>query len=409
MNKIVLGSRILSKLRKEPLGFYIDSYLELLNEQGFSQQSAEEQVRVIIDFNRWLAEKGYKAGDVSQEKADQFLKNRYRHRRPLNGDSAALHRLNDLFLRLGVISSHVAPMSPPDNLLDDFRLHLIHERTLRERTSKTYISYVRKFLEERFSGVTIDFSKLRTQDITGFIRLHAQDCSHSYAKSMTKAMRSFLCYLNFRGDLTADLAACVPAVASWSLSDIPKFLEPDQIEQILDHCNLQAGTGLRDHAILLLLARLGLRACEVASLKIEDIDWEAAQITVHGKGGSSDQLPLPADVGKAIAIYLQRGRPRCASRYVFVRAKAPRQEFSGAGAICLIVKRALARAGINSQRKGAHLFRHGLASQMLRRGGSLSDIGAVLRHRDPNTTAIYAKVDFTALQELVRPWPGGEL
>jgi site-specific recombinase XerD len=282
-------------------------------------------------------------------------------------------------------------MSPCDKLLDDFRLHLTLERTLRERTSKTYLSYVRKFLEEKFSGITIDFPKLRAQDITGFVRLYVQNRSRSYAKGMTKALRSFLRYLHFRGDLTADLAACVPAVASWSLSDIPKFLEPDQIEKVLDHCNLRVAAGLRDHAILLLLARLGLRACEVAFLKIDDIDWESGQITVHGKGGFSDQLPLPDDVGKAIAVYLQRGRPTCASRYVFVRAKAPCRELSGSGAICLVVKRALARAGINSQRKGAHLFRHGLATQMLRRGGSLSDIGAILRHRDPNTTAIYCK------------------
>jgi integrase len=158
-----------------------------------------------------------------------------------------------------------------------------------------------------------------------------------------------------------------------------------------------------------LLARLGLRAGEVAFLKLEDIDWETGQITVHGKGGSSDQLPLPADVGKAIATYLQKGRPTCPSRYVFVRARAPRRGFAGASAIDSVVRCALARAGIDSQRKGAHLFRHGLATQMLRQGGSLSEIGSILRHRDPDTTAIYAKVDLAALRELARPWPGGEL
>lgn len=407
--KIVFGPRTVSRLHEGPLGFYIDSYLDLLNEQGFSQVSAEEQVRLITGFSRWLGENGHKAEDVSQERADQFLKYRYPHTRIKKGDSAALHRLNDLLCRMGVISLHVAPVSPCDKLLDDFRLYLAHERTLCEKTSKTYLSYVRKFLGEKFAGITIDFSQLCAEDVTGFVRLHAQDGSHSYAKGMTKALRSFLRYLHFRGNFAADLASCVPAVASWSLSDIPKFLDPDQIQQVLNHCNLQTAAGLRDHAILLLLARLGLRAGEVAFLKIENIDWEAGQITVRGKGGSSDQLPLPADVGKAIAVYLQRGRPICASRYVFVRAKAPRREFSGAGGICLVVKRALARAGINSQRKGAHLFRHGLAAQILRRGGSLSDIGAILRHRDPNTTAIYAKVDLTALRELARPWPGGEL
>jgi integrase/recombinase XerD len=170
---------------------------------------------------------------------------------------------------------------------------------------------------------------------------------------MTKALRSFLRCLHFRGDLAADLAACVPAVAGWSLSDIPKYLEPDQIQQVLDRCNLQTAMGLRDHAILLLLARLGLRAGEVAVLKMEDIDWETGQITVHGKGGSSDQLPLPADVGKAIATYLQKGRPMCSSRYVFVRTRAPRRGFAWASAIGSVVRCALAGAGIDSLALGS--------------------------------------------------------
>jgi len=407
--KIVFGHRTLSRLHEGPLGSYIDSYLELLNEQGFSHESAEEQVRLIVGFGRWLDENGYKAEDVSQEKADRFLKCRYLHLRPQRGDSAALHRLSDLLCRMGVISLHAAPVTPCDKLLDDFRQYLAQERALCEKTLKTYLPYVRKFLCEKFDGVTIDCSQLCAQDVSRFVRLHAQDCSLSHARNMTKALRSFLRYLHVWGDLAAELAACVPAVAGWSLSDIPKFLEPDQVQQVLDHCNLQTAIGFRDRAILLLLARLGLRAGEVAFLKIEDIDWEAGQITVHGKGGSSDQLPLPADVGKAIATYLQKGRPTCPSRYVFVRARAPRRGFAGASAIDSVVRCALARAGIDSQRKGAHLFRHGLATQMLRRGGSLSEIGSILRHRDPNTTAIYAKVDLPALRELARPWTGGEL
>ncbi len=407
--KIVFGHKTLSRLHEGPLGVCIDPYLELLNEQGYSHESAEEQVRIIVGFSRWLDENGYKAEDVGQEKADRFLKCRYLHLRPQSGDSAALHRLSELLCRMGVISLHAAPVTPRDKLLDDFRQYLAQERALCEKTHKTYLPYVRKFLCEKFKGVTIDFSQLCVQDVTRFVRLHAQDGSRSHAKNMTNALRSFLRYLHFRGDLAADLAACVPAVPGWSLSDIPKYLEPHQIQQVLDHCNLQTAMGLRDHAILLLLARLGLRAGEVALLKMEDIAWETGQITVHGKGGSSDQLPLPADLGKAIATYLQKGRPMCSSRYVFVRARAPRREFAGASAIDSVVRCALARAGIDAQRKGAHLFRHGLATQMLRQGGSLSEIGSILRHRDPNTTAIYAKVDLPALRELARPWPGGAL
>jgi integrase/recombinase XerD len=166
--------------------------------------------------------------------------------------------------------------------------------------------------------------------------------------------------------------------------------------------------GRRDYAILLLLARLGLRAPEVVALNLEDIDWEAGRLTVHGKGGRSTQMPLPADVGEAVAAYLCNGRPRCLSRRVFIRAKAPLGGFASSVAICVIVVHALERAGVESARKGAHLFRHTLACDLLRQGCSLDEIGELLRHQSPDTTAIYAKVDLTALQSLALPWPGGK-
>jgi site-specific recombinase XerD len=157
----------------------------------------------------------------------------------------------------------------------------------------------------------------------------------------------------------------------------------------------------------LLLARLGLRAGEVVALNLEDIDWEAGQMTIHGKGGRSAQMPLPTDVGEAIAAYLQRGRPHCSSRRIFIRAKAPLGGFASSVAICCIVMQALERAGVESPRKGAHLFRHTLACDLLRQGCSLDEIGELLRHQSPNTTEIYAKVDLTALRSVAQPWPGG--
>jgi integrase/recombinase XerD len=412
MNKFVFGPQALLRLHEGPLGFCIDSYLELLHEQGFTHKSADLRIRLVADFSRWLNENRYRAEDVSPEKVDQYLKYRYQHRCPQGGDSAALNRLVDLLCRMGVICSQTPPMvtTPSDRLLDDdFRLYLAHERALSVATLKYYLLFTRQFVRECFTADTIDLSQLCTQDVTGFIRRHAQTLSQKHAKVMTTALRSFLRYLRYRGDVATDLAACVPAVACWSLSEIPKFLEPSQVQCVLDHCNRQTAVGLRDYAILLLLARLGLRASEVAFLKLEDIDWQAGHITVHGKGGQSAQLPLPVDVGEAIVAYLQRGRPSCSSRSIFLRALAPRRGFLGPSAISSIARHALIRARIDSQRKGAHLFRHGLATQMLRRGGSLAEIGEILRHRDPNTTAIYAKVDLTALRTLAPPWPGGEL
>jgi len=210
-----------------------------------------------------------------------------------------------------------------------------------------------------------------------------------------------------RGDIGLDLAAAVPAVAHWSMSSIPRAIPAESVRQLLASINRQTARGRRDYAILLLLARLGLRASEVAFLELDDLDWEAGQVTVRGKRGARAALPLPADVGAAIAAYLRHGRPRSPSRRVFVRALAPTDGFAGPSAIACVVRDALERAGVNAPTKGAHQFRHALATQMLRRGASLSEIGEILRHRSPETTTIYAKVDLDALRTLALAWPGG--
>ena len=195
----------------------------------------------------------------------------------------------------------------------------------------------------------------------------------------------------------------MPAVANWKLSTIPRALPPDQVELVLASINRKTAMGRRDYAILLILARLGLRAGEIRSLKLEDLDWQEGLITVCGKAGRYSQLPLPVDVGAAIADYLRNGRPAASSRCVFLRAKAPTGGFQGQCGIGSIVRHALARAGIDAARTGAHQFRHALACQMLRQGASLSEIGELLRHRSPQTTAIYAKVDLASLAHWLCP------
>jgi site-specific recombinase XerD len=250
-------------------------------------------------------------------------------------------------------------------------------------------------------------STICAADVIGFVQRQA-GCLHiKRAKLMTTALRSFLRYARYQDYINIDLAASVPTVANWSMASIPKSLSPDQVELILAHCNRKTATGRRDYAILLLLARLGLRGGEVVSLRLEEIDWQAGNITVRGKGGHWSQLPLPKDVGEAIAAYLQDGRPHSKSRSVFLRGRAPAVSFKNTVAVSSIVKHALARAGINAPQKGAHLFRHTLATQMLGQGASLSEIGELLRHRSTQTTSIYAKVDLISLRTLALPWPGG--
>jgi site-specific recombinase XerD len=220
-------------------------------------------------------------------------------------------------------------------------------------------------------------------------------------------MRSFLRYLRLRGDVAIDLAAAVPTVPNWSMTGIPRAIAPDQLRAVLDSCRRDTAVGCRDYAILLLLARLGLRAGEIVALDLDSIDWDHGCLTVVGsKVGQSSELPLPVDVGSAIAEYLQRSRPASDCRHLFLRANAPIRGLGSQTSVASIVGAAIARAGVHPLHGGSHQFRHALACEMLRQGASLTEIGSLLRHRHQKTTSIYAKVDFAALRPLSLAWPG---
>jgi integrase/recombinase XerD len=318
-------------------------------------------------------------------------------------------RLLKLLRDQGVIARRPGRVAttPSERLVEEYDVYLQKERVLSLATRINYRPFIQRFLTVRFGKGPVVLSRLCAPDVIGFVRCHAGQLKGKRVQLMTTALRSFLRFARYRGNITLDLAACVPAVASWSLSTLPRALPPAHVKQVLKHCNRQTAIGRRDYAILLLLARLGLRSGEVAGLNLEDIDWKDGVFSVLGKAGRSSQLPLPADVGKAITAYLKDGRPRISSsRRVFLRARAPIVGIKNI-AVRDVVKRALARAGIDSPRKGAHQFRHALATDMLKRGASLSEIGELLRHQSPETTAIYAKVDLISLRALAMPWPGG--
>ena len=231
--------------------------------------------------------------------------------------------------------------------------------------------------------------------------------SPASAQLHASALRSFLRFLWQTGQSDIDLTAAIPPVRRWRLVDVPKYLTPDDVTRLLDGCDRSSPVGRRDYAILLLLARLGLRGGEVVRLELDDIDWHTGELTVRGKGAVCSRLPLPCDVGEALATYLRQDRPRCATRRVFVRARAPHRGLGHPSTVSTLVRMALTRAGVNAPIKGAHLLRHSLATDLLRRGASLVDIGDVLRHQHPQTTEIYAKVDLTRLRLLAQPWPAG--
>ena len=254
---------------------------------------------------------------------------------------------------------------------------------------------------------TDHFARLTQADVLGYVEQHARDGSAATAAALCSRLRAFLRYLQVEGLISSDLAACVPSIRKWSLAGLPTFLSAEQLEHVLQSCDRDNAAWLRDYAVLMLLARLGLRAKEVVSLTLEDIDWHSGQLRIQGKGRRPATMPLPGDVGVALAAYLREGRPVSDSRQVFLRAYPPHVGFPSASGIMGIARRALKRAGVSDlAHRGAHVFRHTLASELLRSGATLTEIGQVLRHQHHNTTRIYAKVDLASLRNLSLPWPG---
>lgn len=408
MSKFFTNSTLPPSIFIGPLGHIIHTYANLLYEQGYAQQSAVLKLRFLADLSHWLERHNLRAVDITQVLLRRYLRFRHQHFRRRRDDASILKRLMDLLRAKGLLPDKPQPIaSPRQRVENDFDRYLSEERGLSMATRVNYRPFIRQFLSERFGTQPIHFARLQAPDIIQFVRNHAHRMSPKRAGLMVSALRSFLRHLRHRDDITTNLAACVPTVANWKFSSLPKFLQPHQVQQVLNQCNRRTSKGRRDYAILLLLARLGLRACEIVALTLDDIHWERGEITIRGKGSRLTRMPLPPDVGKAIATYLQKNRPACSTRRLFIRLKAPRRGFANSEAISTIVARALKKAGIDSPHTGAHLFRHTLATQMLRQGASLADIAQLLRHQSFNTTTLYAKVDLTALQTLAQPWPGG--
>jgi site-specific recombinase XerD len=392
-----------------PLGIHVDAYEALLREQGYSRGSTYVHLHIVADFSRWLRRRRLDAGDVDECTVERYLQSRQRFVDTYRGASFVPYKFLGMLRDRRIVTHKTVPIvvDPREIVVDAFRQYLSQERGLSVSTQCNYTRFAHQFLRERFGRGSLELSALSATDVTGFIRRHAHERSARSAQHIVGSLRAFLRYLRYRGEITTDLAACVPTVANWSLSTLPKFLQPGQVQQVLDHCDRHSAVGLRNYAILVLLARLGLRACEVVAMTLDDIDWEGAHLMVRGKGGQRVQMPLSAEVDHAIAAYLRKGRPRCTSRRLFIREHAPRVGFANSCAVSTLVQRALADAGVDSPHTGAYVFRHSLATEMLRQGASLGEIGQLLRHAHPDTTQIYAKVDVCALRPLALRWPGG--
>ena len=410
MNYTVNNRIVLSLVPQGPIAAHLDSFSMSLVAQGYQPHYIHQQVWLAACFSQWLELTSIDLRSISSVHAELFLRYRYRHRRPRRGDAAVLRCLID-FLRLqGAIPAQkvaVRRLTPVERCAKSYEEYLRGARALAKMTIINYMPFIRNFLRDCFRRGDVNLCRLDAGDVVRFVQRQAPRLHRKRAKLMTTALRSFLNYARYRGDVTLDLAAAVPVVPNWSMTSIPRAIAADQTRDLLASIDRRTEIGRRDYAVLLLLARLGLRSGEVAFLNLDDIDWNAARLSVRGKSGQRSDLPLSPEVGKAIAAYLKRGRPQSTSRRVFLRAKAPNRGFQSACGVGSIVRHSLERAGIQAPTKGAHQFRHGLACEMLRRGASLGEIGQLLGHHHPQTTKIYAKVDLNALRTLAVPWPRG--
>lgn len=401
-------SRLYRRLRRGPHGQLVERYAARLVEEGLVRQGTWRCLNVVGGLLSWIAGRRYKLSDVDEQVVERYLRNRGRRQSIQLGDRAALKRWLSLLREKGVIAPLVLPpITPHERIFKEFGAYLLSERGMAPKSIIRHLPVIRRFLQEVCSGDG-NVRKISQEDVIRYIERHAEDWSPETGKAMCWSLRAFLRYLYHRGLNARPLADCVPSIRRWNLTTLPTYLSATQVREALDGCDRETVMGRRDYSILLLLAKLGLRATEVATLTLDDIDWRASEILVRAKGRQRARMPMPPDVGAAIVAYLRNGRPKSPCRRLFVRTLAPHVGFASGCAISMIAKVALDRVGIEGcAHRGAHIFRHSLATELLQSGATLSEIGQLLRHKSHDTTRIYAKVDIDALRTLSQPWPGG--
>ena len=400
----------LSRVRVSgPLSAFATGFADHLTQQGYSPQQARIQLLLLNHLSNWLVSEGLDVGELRAKEVEQFQLSRYEAGYRFLLSIRAMQPILGYLRGLGIAP---AASSPPasgvlEAVLERYRGYLILERGIRNESASRYIDLMRPILQTKVlpDGLALDLRSLTAADVISFVVTNCPRLSPGTAGLTVSALRSLLGFLYVDGAIDRSLVSAVPTVPGRRLTGLPKVLASDQVQRLLASCDTSTRSGCRDFAVLTMLVRLGLRAGEVAKLQLEHIDWRSGEIVIaHSKGNRTERLPLPADVGEAIAAYLHHGRPTSTQgRTVFGRITAPHHALT-TGAVTQIVRHAGERCGFEPIH--AHRLRHTAATLMLRGGASLPEIGQLLRHRNAITTSIYAKVDRDALRSIARPWPG---
>lgn len=391
------------------LDVYLEEFLAVLAEAGYTKTTLYSKRWLVRRFVRWARGAQLAPADLDEDCIGRFLaRSSRRGGKPRKMERSSLQQ----FLNHLRFIEKVPPCrssEPPfvEDLLQRYVKHLRNTRGLCERSVTAYAPFVRAFVADQ--ELAKYCTSLDAVVVRRYLLENIRNRSGSFTKLLAAALRSFLRFLFLDGATRVDLSMAVPPVRRWRLAEVPPLLSPDQVEQMVAVADPSTATGCRAHAVLLLLARLGLRAGEVAALELDDIRWDIGEIIVRGKGRRSDRMPLLDDVGLALALYIREARGRSSSRRVFLRLCAPHVGLSGPTAVCLIARDAVRQSGLLPVgRVGAHVFRHSLATRMIQRGASLEEIAQVLRHRSIDTTQLYAKVQFEELGGVAMPWPDAE-
>lgn len=390
---------------KGPLGPYAAGFCAELDGLGYAGSSAVNVLKLVAHLSRWMGSGGLTVRELSPEEVERYVAARraagYRH----NPAAWGLGTLLSYLRRLGVLPEVARSGAPTgqERVLQDYAGYLVSERGLKAGTVRYYLRFAGLFLSSVARGGALGVDTIATGDVSSFLVDQCGRRSVGSAKTLVMALRALLGYLHVAGLGATPLVGAVPAVAPWRERSVPRALAPAAVTRLLESCDRHTAVGQRDYAILVVLARLGLRAGEVAALELADLDWRRGELLVRGKGDRRERLPLPVDVGEALAGYLRQGRPRCTDRHVFLRVKAPTMGLHADG-VTKVVHAACRRAGVPVV--GAHRLRRATACETLRQGGSLAEVGEVLRQRSASTQALYAKVDHAALERVARPWPG---
>jgi integrase/recombinase XerD len=393
------------RLRQGPAADHIDAFADWLNLSGYKPISIRTMLIGLAGWTDWMCAAGFTAQELLQGfDACRSALGKKHHVHYRGGPNRKSLTAASIFIRFlqdqGKLPRSTAPAAGDVwPVLAEFRSWMTTHRGLTDTTLDLYEGITAGLLD----ALGDDARNYSAETLRNFVAARARPHGISRANSIVGAVRSFIRYLGITGRCSPGMENAIPTFASWQLSSVPRFLSGDEVERVISSCNGYVFE-LRDRAVILLLARLGLRASEVAHLRFTDIDWRQGTINLCGKGRHQESLPLPQEVGNAILLYVKQGRPVLQVPEVFTTVLAPIHAATRA-VVTHIVRGALRRAGIKAPINGAHVLRHSAATSMLRQGVSLAGVGAVLRHRDPETTAHYAKVDFIRLAEIAQPWP----